>query len=126
MRSHGLPDFPDPGANGGIQVSTGPGGGAMGASSPQFASAYAACKSLMPALHTKGGAPDRAQLLKYAQCMRTQGIKDFPDPGPQGGLALTGRGDLDPSSPLFQKAENACKKFQPGGGGGGISTQGNP
>jgi hypothetical protein len=126
MRSHGLPDFPDPGANGGIQVSTGPGGGAMGANSPQYASAFAACKSLMPALQARGGGPDRGQMLKYAQCMRAQGIKDFPDPDPQGGLVLSGRGDLDPSSPLFQKAQGACKQFQPGGGGSGVSSRSHP
>ena len=125
MRAHGLPDFPDPGANGGIQVTTGP-GGAMGANSPQFESAYAACKSLMPALRTRGGGPDRGQTLKYAQCMRAQGIKDFPDPDPRGGLVLSGRGDLNPSSPLFQKAQGACKQFQPGGGGSGVSSRSHP
>jgi hypothetical protein len=123
MRAHGLPDFPDPGASGGIRVTTGPGSGVMGANSPQYASAYAACKSLMPALHTRGSGPDRGQLLKYAQCMRAQGIKDFPDPDPRGGLALSGRGDLAPSSPLFQKAQSACKRFQPGGGGSGVSSR---
>jgi hypothetical protein len=126
MRSHGLPDFPDPGANGGIRITSGPGSGAMGANSPQYAAAYAACKALMTPLHARGGGPDRGQLLKYAQCMRAHAIKDFPDPDSRGGLALSGRGDLDPSSPLFQKAQTACKQFQPGGGGSGVSSRSHP
>jgi len=125
MRSHGLPDFPDPGSNGGFQISGGP-GTPLDPNSTQYASAYAACKSLMPPLRTRGGQhPDRAHMLRYAQCMRAQGVKDFPDPDPQGGLTLSGSGDLNPSSPLFQKAQNACKRFQPGGGGG-VTSRSHP
>jgi hypothetical protein len=43
MRSHGEPNFPDPGANGSITLPPG-----MNAESPQFQNAERACQSLMP------------------------------------------------------------------------------
>jgi hypothetical protein len=59
------------------------------------------------------------QLLKFAQCMRDQGV-DFPDPQitSSGGViqAIGGGADLDPSSEAFQDAQAACAKELPGGG----------
>jgi hypothetical protein len=58
----------------------------------------------------------------YAQCMRTHGIGDFPDPsaGPNGGAGFKIRAsagsDLDPNSPTYQAADKACHKFLPNGG----------
>ena len=46
MRSHGVPDMPDPNSNGTLTLPT---GGAVSASSPQFQSAQKACQKLFPA-----------------------------------------------------------------------------
>lgn len=43
MRSHGVPSFPDPSAQGKFQ-----GGGALPVNSPQFFSAYKTCRALLP------------------------------------------------------------------------------
>jgi hypothetical protein len=53
--------------------------------------------------------------LAYAQCMRDHGISEFPDPEPGGGIAVVGEpgGDLDPDSPRFQAADDACKSLLP-------------
>jgi hypothetical protein len=51
MRSHGVPNFPDPAANGSITLPPG-----MNAESPQFQAAGKACQSLMP-LNPGGSAP---------------------------------------------------------------------
>ena len=68
-----------------------------------------------------GGQPSPQQIAKaqqaalaFSACMRSHGIKDFPDPTfTGGGVTLRLRGgpgsDLDPSSPLFQKAQTACQ-----------------
>jgi len=57
-------------------------------------------------------APSQAELEKYAECMRANGIPDFPDP--VGGSLQLNRGapggDLDPANPAFQKAANVCVK----------------
>lgn len=52
--------------------------------------------------------------LAFAQCMRKQGITNFPDPGSGGGFRITG--GLDPMSAQFQAAQNACKSLLPNGG----------
>jgi hypothetical protein len=51
--------------------------------------------------------------LAYSQCMRSHGVPDFPDPNKQGNLVIQGAagGDLDPNSPLYEKAQKACGPF---------------
>lgn len=66
-----------------------------------------------------------AKLLEYAQCMRSHGIKDFPDPSGNGSLSVgasaqAGSGgnnnsDLNPDSPAYQAANQACRSLLPGG-----------
>ena len=51
MRSHGVPNFPDPGSNGSITLPPG-----MNAQSPQFQAAEKDCQSLMP-MNPGGSAP---------------------------------------------------------------------
>lgn len=64
-------------------------------------------------------------LVKYSACMRSNGVPAFPDPV-NGQLQIQGRkgGDLDPTSKVFQDAQQACKALEPaglanGGGQGG-------
>jgi hypothetical protein len=60
-----------------------------------------------------------AQALKYADCMRSHGIADFPDPNDQGEFAIDADGpssDLNSTNPTFQGAELACKSLAPSGG----------
>lgn len=53
--------------------------------------------------------------VAYAKCMREHGIESFPDPGPNGEIALnaTPGGELAPDNPAFQKADKACKPLLP-------------
>lgn len=125
MRAHGIADYPDPNANGEIQINIGPGSD-MDPNNPRFKAAETACKPLLP---QQGQPPKglRAANLKYAKCMRAHGIKDFPDPKPDGTLQVqsTPGGDLDPNNPLYKKANDACKSLAPGGGeGGSLNSQG--
>jgi hypothetical protein len=118
MRSHGVPDFPDPNAQGGISISVhgDVSGSDLDPNSPRFKAAQQACAKLMPGgnLTPAQLAQARAQALKMSACMRSHGIPDFPDPSAGGGIEIQmHRGsDLDPSSPRFQAAQKAC---QPGG-----------
>jgi hypothetical protein len=54
------------------------------------------------------GEPD---LQAYSQCMRDNGITEFPDPGPDG-LFLDGTG-INPDSSQFKAAEEACEYVGP-------------
>ena len=128
MRSHGVPNFPDPGPGGGIQIGSSSG---INPQSPAFQSAQNSCFKLLG-----GGGPVRAgsesrklAMLRLAQCMRRHGISSFPDPtatppsGPPagGGIAFGGPGSFIAvpqtmiQSPGFQQAAAACGF--PGAGG---------
>jgi hypothetical protein len=56
------------------------------------------------------------QALKFAGCMRSHGVPNFPDPSvAQGGVAVGFRmSGVDQNSPQFQAAVQACRKFEPG------------
>lgn len=83
MRSHGVPNFPDPSANGGgFDVNNIPG---INPSSPAVKGAQTACKNLMPVKRTPSVPPTArayARLLHWAKCMRAHGISGLPDPRP--------------------------------------------
>jgi hypothetical protein len=72
-----------------------------------------------------GGSSSDDSAVRYAQCMRENGVPGFPDPV-NGQLQLNASpgGALDPSSPQFQAAQQACKSLEPPGlTGGGQDTQ---
>lgn len=50
-------------------------------------------------------------LLAYAQCMRDNGVDNFPDPV-DNGINISGTG-LDPNLPEFKAAREACKHLLP-------------
>lgn len=78
-----------------------------------------------PAAQGGGGSTDATQAVQYSQCMRKNGVPSFPDPvNGKLQLQVTKGGPLDPSSPQFQTAQQACKALEPPGlQTGGQSTQ---
>ncbi len=72
-----------------------------------------ACGSSGQASQTTGSA-DNAAALRFADCMRSNGVPDFPDPLQGGGFQrISG---LDKNSPALQAAQKACAKLAPGSG----------
>jgi len=55
--------------------------------------------------------------IKFADCMRSHGVQHFPDPSPGGGIQIPDNSGINPRSPAFQSAQNACSKLLPGGPG---------
>ena len=125
MRSHGVPNFPDPSAGGGINI---PQGSNLNPFSPAFKAAHGQCKKLLP-----GGGPPQGiseqqneQMVRTSECMRAHGVSGFPDPtttppsnphdysvvegiaGANGGLFLLVPNTIDVSSPAFQQAAKIC------------------
>jgi hypothetical protein len=115
MRSHGVPNFPDPSADGTITFS------GLNPQSPTFERAQRACQKYTP---DGGKAPSPAQqaraqaaALAFSACMRSHGVPKFPDPQFSAGRASLriGRSSgIDPNSPKFQAAQKACQKNLPG------------
>jgi hypothetical protein len=61
------------------------------------------------------------QAIAYSQCMRDNGVENFPDPeiGDGGGVSLSLSDEVDFESEEFQAAEEACNDLLPGGDEGG-------
>jgi hypothetical protein len=129
MRSHGVPNFPDPSSSGGYSLSsngslTGA-GGSVDIDSSQAQAAYGDCRHLIP------GGPSISQLeqdvqqeqqaqaqalpleLKYSQCMRSHGVPNFPSPGQA--TTSPGSSPININSPTFVAATNACQHLLPSG-----------
>jgi hypothetical protein len=111
MRSHGVPDFPDPLPQGGFPPT---GGG----NTPQAHSAKGACQHLLPPPLPPSAAQQAQQMaqgLQFARCMRSHGIPDFPDPSAAGdGLSFPLPPGFDWNSPRVQAAQNACQRDSKG------------
>ena len=122
MRSHGVSSFPDPTSNGGISIQVQPGSG-IDPNSPAFQSAQHACQSLLPAGKTSGGSVSpavRAQILRYAACIRAHGVPNYPDPTFNGNAVNFGNlSGINPNSPAYQSALSACASLNPMTGHGG-------
>ena len=93
MRSNGVSQFPDPGASGKLTIDAVANGSSLNTSTPAFRQAISACKNLEPAGFTgsKRSSQQQQAALRFAQCVRENGVKDFPDPLPNGPLVDTNR-----------------------------------
>ena len=131
MRDHGV-DMADPefSADGGMSIQLGGGPGEM----EKIQAAQEACREFAP-FGGDGDGPRmdpemQENLRKFAQCMRDNGVPDFPDPdGP--GLMIDEKIGSDPD---FPPAQEKCQaEFLPnmpgprtGGPGGGTVGGGGP
>jgi hypothetical protein len=129
MRSHGVPNFPDPDASGNIIQHVGP--GQPSGNTPQEQRADDTCHHLLPGGGQGNLAAQRrtvGQLLKAAHCMRAHGEPNFPDPTVHsaaasgdtvslpGNITLNlGSAGIDIKSPQFQAAQRACRSVLPAG-----------
>jgi hypothetical protein len=117
MRSHGVPNFPDPDSNGQFDIN----GNSINLHSAQVQSAQNACKSLSPLLGQSGQsqAQNATLALKFAQCMRSHGVPKYPDPSSNGSFHISVSSGINPQSPAYQAAQRTCQPImtghQPGG-----------
>jgi hypothetical protein len=118
MRDNGVSQFPDPDASGAITIDAVANGTSVDPNSATFQQALNACRDLEPAgfMGQKRSAQQQQAALKFAQCMRDNGVRDFPDPAPDGPLIDTTRipslAGKDPrSDPAFNTASQKCRDF---------------
>jgi hypothetical protein len=112
MRSHGLPNFPDPQrfAGGNVKLTI----HQVAAGSPHYQSAMNACSHLLPASRGNGQQETtRTQLadeLSFARCMRSHGVARFPDPTAQGQLTveMVQAQGIDVHSPAVLRVVRTC------------------
>jgi hypothetical protein len=106
VRSHGVPDFPDP-QNGHFLIS------GTDQNNPNFNSAVQACQHLLgPGGASNSGGSNNSALLSFAQCMQTHGVPQFPDPTANGAIGLPS--GVDPNTQQFQRSWQECQSKLPG------------
>jgi hypothetical protein len=93
MRANGVSQFPDPSASGNLTIDQVANESKLDTNSPAWQQAIGACKELEPAGFTGSKRSDQQQQagLEFAQCIRENGVPDFPDPTPNGPLVDTNR-----------------------------------
>jgi hypothetical protein len=118
MRENGVKEFPDPDASGELTIDAIANDSPVDVESAAFERALKACKDLTPSGFTgrERTAGEQDAALQFAQCMRDNGIKDFPDPVKGAPLIDTnripsakGRGALD--IPGFTAASDTCSEI---------------
>jgi hypothetical protein len=120
MRTHGVPNFPDPteGSGGeGFAIRKTPSSpltvDGIVFSGPAFKAAAKTCQLL-----GGGGtrppisATQKQALLQFSQCMREHGVPNYPDPKfpPGYGIDIPTVPGLNLNSPAVQKASATCNK----------------
>jgi hypothetical protein len=107
LRDNGVPEFPDPTVRDGNLV--------MPQNQPAEAvdNAMKACQTILDRIPRQSGgdsssAQDVPQLRKFAQCLRENGVPDWPDPKTDGTFPVLGT-PLDSKTPELQQARAACR-----------------
>jgi hypothetical protein len=130
VRSHGVPNYPDPDSSGQLPKTD---AGQLGVSSSQYAAAQHACQHLLPtggSIRQQEGQcmpnHDCPQALvqqmmtwdrKLAECMRSHGVPNFPDPtsggasGPWFNITKAGISDAASHSRPFTSKLDECGRL---------------
>jgi hypothetical protein len=112
VRDNGYAEFPDPDPEGGFKFLIQPG------NAPRFKAATAACAHLAPeGMRDEDITPAELDaLIKVSQCIRENGVPEFPDPTPKGNFDL-GDSGIKPGDTRLETAMAACRD---GAGGHGM------
>ena len=113
MRSNGVSEFPDPGASGKFTIDGIVNGSSLDPSAPAFKQALRVCGSLEPAgfMGSRRSPQEQEAALKFAQCIRANGVPDFSDPTENGPLINVRNGQ---SNTELQGALQKCHYLMAG------------
>ncbi len=109
MRSHGVPNFPDPAPGGGFALRT----SGINFGAPAYLTAYNACVTLLPGGTARPAITEAQQqgMIAKARCLREHAVPNFPDPffGPGGeGVGVNLPSGWNPHSPAVNHAAKTC------------------
>ncbi len=106
MRSHGVPNFPDPDSDDTIPKITPQ---QLGVSSSQYQVAQSACAYLLQPAEAQVQLT-LAGMRDFARCMRSHGVHDWPDPttDPDGNAVFDLRGRINPDTPQVATTSDQC------------------
>jgi len=116
VRAHRVPNWPDPNSAGAFdksKLTT----QQLGAGPSRVQAAQTACQRLIPN-GSRARSAARLQQVKtegfeFARCIRSHGLRSFPDPDSTGRIPDPATVGIDQGSPRFQAANEACGKYRP-------------
>jgi hypothetical protein len=110
VRSHGVPNFPDPTSPQEFKLDI-----ASSEGSPAFQSAAAACQHMLPSggPTSQSAAQRHAQIVAgraFARCLRSHGFANFPDPTSSGQITheMLANAGINLHQPAVLQAADAC------------------
>jgi hypothetical protein len=112
MRGHGFPDYPDPVETGGRWALPPAAENMAPKPAPECTDEFRRAGLVPAESHRPVGPDEMAKLRKWATCMRTNGLPDWPDPD--------GDGIFHPQpmpaddDPRRLGADTACRSLEPG------------
>jgi hypothetical protein len=123
IRRNGVSQFPDPSGSGKFTIDEIANGSSLDLNTSAFRRALSACKDLQPAGFT-GSKRNPRQMdaaLKFAQCIRVNGVKDFPDPVNGQPLVDTNRIPSSATSSGMSILNAAMQKCRAAAAGAGVT-----
>ncbi|MGA8297802.1 MAG: hypothetical protein WB770_12240 [Acidimicrobiales bacterium] len=89
-----------------------------GSASPGIASVGSSTTTTSPGTEPPitASPTDFAKDVAYTQCVRFQGVPNFPDPNSQGDFLFGGPNGVNPNSWRFISANKICEHLEPNGG----------
>ncbi len=118
IRSHGVPEYPDPNSAGQLPKITPANEAQLGVSDSRFQQAQAACQPLWP-YQGPTEAQQQQELtyaLTFARCMRSHGVPNWPDPTTESGhvqFVISGSSGIDLSSTQLLAKARGCEHGLP-------------
>jgi hypothetical protein len=125
MRDNGVSGFPDPDASGELTIDGVLNGSSLDPNTPAWKQAIGACKDLQPPGFTgdeEVTASEQEARLEFAQCIRDNGVEDFPDPAEDEPLVDTNRipsAATEGGMSVLNAAMQKCGDFAAEAGAGG-------
>jgi hypothetical protein len=91
---------------------------ACGATRPPGVAGLGATTSTTAAPSSSGATANRADAVAFAQCMRSSGVANYPDPSASGVPVKESIQQLGVSATRFRTAQRTCQHLLPNGGTG--------
>src|SRR5262249_38263149 len=118
IRDHGVPGFPDLVVVDGTVALPDDGGEAGKRALQGNPAAQQACQQILAGLpgaarhNSPAATEETGELLKFAQCLRENGVPEWPDPASDGTFPIAGTPlETEGKSPRIAAAIQACRQY---------------
>lgn len=113
MRDHGFPDYPDPVETNGSWAFPPSAANMAPKPAPECVDLFRQAGALPGNTHKAVSADEMTKLRKWGECIRANGLPEWPDPDSDGIFHPQPAAPAE-DDPRWQKADTACRSLEPG------------